>query len=123
MVEKKAKPAVKTNSPKAGSSATTTKVTAKKSAVATPGKTKAAVAKKTAAEPVTKQKVAAKTQVATKPKPVSAKPEAAPPKSVAVKKAGKPTPEERYRMVETAAYFIAERHGFQGRSDVHWAAA
>jgi len=35
----------------------------------------------------------------------------------------KPTPEERYRMVETAAYFIAEQHGFQGRSDEHWAAA
>lgn len=34
-----------------------------------------------------------------------------------------PTPEERYRMVETAAYFIAEQHGFQGRSDEHWAAA
>jgi hypothetical protein len=78
---------------------------------------------------------------------VSAKPEAAGPR--AVKKAGaagvdaaaakaaerkadpstqnkpaaKPTPEERYRMVETAAYFIAEQHGFQGRSDEHWAAA
>lgn len=38
-------------------------------------------------------------------------------------KAMKPTPEERYRMVETAAYFIAEKHGFQGRSDEHWAAA
>ena len=35
----------------------------------------------------------------------------------------KPSPEERYRMVETAAYFIAEQHGFQGRSDEHWAAA
>ncbi|OFZ67353.1 MAG: hypothetical protein A2V79_07770 [Betaproteobacteria bacterium RBG_16_56_24] len=35
----------------------------------------------------------------------------------------KPTPEVRYRMVETAAYFIAERNGFQGRSDEHWAAA
>ena len=34
-----------------------------------------------------------------------------------------PTPEERYRMVETAAYFIAEQHGFQGRSDEHWSAA
>jgi hypothetical protein len=33
------------------------------------------------------------------------------------------SPEERYRMVETAAYFIAEQHGFQGRSDEHWAAA
>ncbi len=37
--------------------------------------------------------------------------------------AAKPTPEERYRMVETTAYFIAERHGFNGRSDDHWAAA
>jgi hypothetical protein len=26
-------------------------------------------------------------------------------------------------MVETAAYFIAERHGFQGNSTEHWAAA
>jgi hypothetical protein len=26
-------------------------------------------------------------------------------------------------MVETAAYFIAEQHGFQGRSDEHWTAA
>lgn len=34
-----------------------------------------------------------------------------------------PGPEERYRMVQTAAYFIAEQHGFQGRSDEHWAAA
>lgn len=34
-----------------------------------------------------------------------------------------PTPEERYRMVETAAYFIAEQNGFQGRSEEHWLAA
>ena len=33
------------------------------------------------------------------------------------------TPEERYRMGETTAYFIAESHGFQGRSDEHWAVA
>ena len=39
------------------------------------------------------------------------------------KSKAKPTPEERYRMVETAAYFIAEQHGFQGRSDEHWTAA
>ena len=39
------------------------------------------------------------------------------------KAAAQPSPEERYRMVETAAYFIAEQHGFQGRSDEHWAAA
>jgi hypothetical protein len=39
------------------------------------------------------------------------------------KTAAKPTAEERYRMVEVAAYFIAERHGFDGRPDEHWAAA
>ena len=33
------------------------------------------------------------------------------------------TPEDRYRMVQTAAYFIAERNGFQGCSSEHWAAA
>ena len=39
------------------------------------------------------------------------------------KTAAKLTPEERYRMVETAAYFIAERCGFQGYPPEHWAAA
>lgn len=38
-------------------------------------------------------------------------------------RAVKVTPEEHYCMVQTAAYFIAERHGFQGNSDEHWAAA
>jgi hypothetical protein len=44
-------------------------------------------------------------------------------KAPTAKAASKPTPEARYRMVETAAYFIAEQHGFQGRSDEHWIAA
>jgi hypothetical protein len=30
---------------------------------------------------------------------------------------------ERQRLVEQAAYFRAERHGFQGDSSQHWAAA
>ena len=30
---------------------------------------------------------------------------------------------ERYRMVETAAYLIAEQHCFQGSSGEHWAEA
>ncbi|MDO8811777.1 MAG: DUF2934 domain-containing protein [Gallionella sp.] len=34
-----------------------------------------------------------------------------------------PTPEERYRMVGTAAYLIAEQHCFQGGSGEHWAEA
>lgn len=45
-------------------------------------------------------------------------------KLVTLKKmAAQPTPEERYRMVETAAYFIAEQNCFQGRADEHWVAA
>jgi hypothetical protein len=31
--------------------------------------------------------------------------------------------EHRYRMIETAAYFIAERNGFQGESAEHWRTA
>jgi len=44
-------------------------------------------------------------------------------KAPASKTTTKLTPEARYRMVETAAYYIAEKHGFQGRSDEHWVAA
>lgn len=44
-------------------------------------------------------------------------------KTAAKKSSVKPSPEERYRMVEMAAYFTAERHGFQGNSTEHWAAA
>jgi len=34
-----------------------------------------------------------------------------------------PTPEERYRMIQDAAYFIAERHGFNGDSAYFWSLA
>jgi acyl-CoA reductase-like NAD-dependent aldehyde dehydrogenase len=68
----------------------------------------------------TKGEVTGKTKTA---KTVTAKKAAKKKTSAANKKASKPTPEERYRMVQTAAYFIAEQHGFQGRSDEHWAAA
>lgn len=80
--------------------------------VAEPKKTKPPAVKKTAA-PAAKIKAPAKQAAATKATPPAA----------ANKTTAKPTPEERYRMVETAAYFIAEQHGFQGRSDEHWAAA
>lgn len=33
---------------------------------------------------------------------------------------GKPSPEERYHMVQAAAYFIAEKDGFQGCSVDYW---
>jgi len=83
-------------------------------------KTAAAAA---AAEPKNIKKPAAKKAVVP-----AAKKKAPAPKSVAAKPAAKkiaaqPTPEERYRMVQTAAYFIAERNGFSGCSADHWVAA
>lgn len=74
-----------------------------------------ATAKKTAATKVAplpaKKKAPVKKTATTKAKPA------------ANKTTAKPTPEERYRMVETAAYFIAEHNGFQGCSTEHWTAA
>jgi hypothetical protein len=87
---------------------TTTKKTVKK-----------APARKTAKVPTTSQVTAPKT----------ARKKAAPRAKVAAKKAkpagkaAKLTPEERYRMIEQAAYFIAERHGFQGDSEAFWVEA
>ena len=33
------------------------------------------------------------------------------------------TPEQRYKMIEEAAYFVAERHGFNGDSAYFWSLA
>ena len=33
------------------------------------------------------------------------------------------SPEERYKMIQDAAYFIAERHGFNGDSAYFWSLA
>ena len=132
MVEKKAKLATKkvatantkTSSAVAGKpkttkaavTATTKKVAAKKTktlaAVAEPKKTKPPAVKKSPT-PAAEIKAPVKKAATTKAKPTAA----------AIKAVMDPTPEERYRMVETAAYYIAEQHGFQGRSDEHWAAA
>lgn len=131
MAEQKARPAAKKVSTsktgskvagkpkpaKASLTATAKKTPAKKITAAKPHKTKTTTVKK-AASPAAKKKA-----VPEKPLGTRIKPEVTNPKPAATGKAAKPTPEERYRMVETAAYFIAERHGFQGRSDEHWAAA
>lgn len=56
------------------------------------------------------------------PKPV-AKPA---PKAAVAKPAAKKssiTPEQRYKMIEETAYFIAERHGFSGDSAYFWSLA
>src|SRR3989304_4714291 len=131
MAEQKARPAVKkvaaaragsrvAGKPKPAKATLTTtakKPPAKKTVVAGPQKPKKATVKK-AATPAAKKKAPAKKPQGTRIKPLDTNP-----KPAATGKAARPTPEERYRMVETAAYFIAERHGFQGRSDEHWAAA
>ncbi|MDD5301440.1 MAG: DUF2934 domain-containing protein [Gallionella sp.] len=102
MAEQKAKPAAK-------------KVAVTKGVGKAAGKPKAAkaapkkVAVKKAAAPAAKKKVPAQKAATARP--------------VANKTAAQPTPEERYRMVQTAAYFIAERNGFGGCSADHWVAA
>jgi cell division septation protein DedD len=88
---------------------------------------KTAVAKKPAAakKPATAKKtVAAKKPAAVKPAAKStAKPVAkVVAKPVASKKAAgwTPGPQERYNMVQVAAYYIAERNGFNGNPMSFW---
>jgi hypothetical protein len=71
-----------------------------------PAAAKAAPVKKTAAKPAAAKKPAAK-------KPAAAK----------AAKSRKIGGEERYRMVEVAAYFLAERNGFKGNPVEYWTAA
>jgi hypothetical protein len=134
MPEKKVKPAAKKavaakisnkvadkpKSTKLTPTSTNKKTTAKKPAVAKPRKPKAATVKK-AVTPAVKKKAASTKKAVVKKSQAFRQVSSV--KTMAPNKAAKITPEERYRMVETAAYFIAERHGFQGRSDEHWAAA
>lgn len=109
MAEQKTKPATKKVAPgKSGSAAAVKPKAAKVAATAAARKT---TAKKSAAPAVKK----AAAVVAEKKTPVK--------KTAAKKVTPKPTPEERYRMVQTAAYFIAERNGFGGSAMEHWAAA
>lgn len=72
-------------------------------------------AKKAAPKPV----AAAKKPVA---KTAASKKAAPAPKKAPVAKAA-PTPEERYRMIQDAAYYIAERHDFNGDSAYFWSLA
>jgi Holliday junction resolvase-like predicted endonuclease len=85
--------------------ATAKKTTEKKSA------TKKPAAKKAASKPAATK---TKATVAVKAKPV---------KKVSKTSSAKIGPAERYKMVETAAYFIAERNNFAGSSADYWIAA
>ena len=128
MTEKKLKLAAK--------KATPSKTGIKKSSSASskPKVAKVATAKNTPAKKPAAKKTAVKKTVAKKAAAAAAKPNKAKTSKVVKAPAAKaakpdakpvimPSPEERYRMVETAAYFIAEQHGFQGRSDEHWVTA
>jgi hypothetical protein len=76
---------------------------------------KAPVAKKAAVKPAAAAKKATvisapAAKKAAAPKAVA--PKAAAPKAAAKRKGAGPTPEERYRMIAEAAYYIAEQRGF-----------
>lgn len=111
MAERKALPAAK----KAAASTTAGKVavkpnTIKAVAAAKPKRTNSPAVKKAAVPAVARKGTAQKTAAA-KARPA------------ARKAVAQPSPEERYRMVQTAAYFIAERNGFGGCPSEYWAAA
>ena len=103
--------------------ATSKSSTTKKPATKPAGKTTAATGKTTA------KSVSSRTALAKKPATPLAKtaaPAAKKPATHAATPAGKPaapTPEQRYRMVQEAAYYIAEKNGFAGGSMDYWIAA
>jgi hypothetical protein len=120
MLQQKTKPAAKKPLAARASVATASKpktavnTAAKKAATAAkkvPEKTTASAVKKSAA-PAAGRKLLAKKTATTRAEP-----------SVAGRKSARPPLEEHYRLVETAAYFIAERNGFQGHPTDHWTAA
>lgn len=111
MAEQKAKPAAKKASPGKASSAATVKPKATKVTATVAAKKSVAAAAKKAAASVANKKIPAKKTAAAGTRPA------------AKKITTKPTPEERYLMVQTAAYFIAERNGFGGCATEHWASA
>ena len=45
------------------------------------------------------------------------------PKAVVASKKPALSPEQRYKMIEEAAYYVAERHGFSGDSAYFWSLA
>ena len=59
------------------------------------------------------------------PKAVAVKKPAAKaaPKAVVASKKPALSPEQRYKMIEEAAYYVAERHGFSGDSASFWSLA
>lgn len=75
---------------------------------------KSAAPKKSTAKPAATPKPEAKAKPAAAPKKAAATKAAAPTKKL------KPSNEELYHMIQTAAYFIAERNNFKGDSTQYW---
>ena len=80
--------------------------------------------KKSPAKKAAAPKAAAAKKPAAKVAPVAPVAKSAPVAKVAPA-AKKPelSPEQRYQMIQDAAYFIAERHGFNGDSAYFWSLA
>ncbi|MBI1173654.1 MAG: DUF2934 domain-containing protein [Sideroxydans sp.] len=88
---------------------TTTKATSK---TATAKKPTTKVSAKTIAKaPAAKKPAAAKTAKTTEKKPAAAS------------KKSTPSPEQRYKMIQEAAYFLAEKNSFAGCSMDYWVTA
>lgn len=109
---------------KGSNMATSRPITAKKLAA------KPATGKSAASSKTTAKTVSSKTAISKKPATPLAKTAApAPAKKPAsraanpAEKPAKPTPEQRYKMVQEAAYFIAEKNGFASGSLDYWIAA
>lgn len=82
-----------------------------------------ATAKKASEEKAKPKKAAAKPTDKVK-KTATAKPKASTTsKKTSTAKAAKPGAPERYRMIEVAAYYIAEKHGFAGSAADYWVQA
>ena len=94
---------------------TSKSTTAKKSAVNGPAATSKSIAKNATSRTATaKTEIAGKsamTDSSTKAK-TAVKKQAAPAKAVTNKESAAPSPEQRYRMVQEAAYFVAEKNNF-----------
>lgn len=99
-VAKKTTATAKPTAKVATSKTATAKTTAK------PAVKKTATTSKAVAAPAAEKKPATRAKVA-------------PAKAVAAA----PSPEQRYRMVQDAAYFLAEKNGFQGGAMDYWIAA
>lgn len=117
-----------TKKPAAKSSKTAAKTTTAKKTASTKTATKTPAVKKPAAPKTTATKKPAAAKPASKAAPkTTVEKKFAPAKSPVTKLTtsaiAAPSPEQRYKMIEEAAYFIAEKNGFAAGSLDYWVTA